>query len=107
MATSIIQYTSPTIPFTLNANLGGAKIYVTFLQDNVVITKNAANVSFTDSTTSFSIKLEQSETARFSMNKSVEIQVNWIYVDGTRGATEAKIFPVLKNLLDKVLSYGN
>lgn len=107
MATSIIKYTSPSIPFTLDIDLTDAQILATFKQEeNVVVTKRASNVSIQNGKTSFSIKLEQAETAKFDESKQVEIQVNWIYINDNRGASEPKLFPVLKNLLDEVIDYG-
>lgn len=106
MPTSIIQYTSPSIPFVVDIDLTDAQILATFAQGSSVVTKRASNVVVSNNSTSFTIHLEQSETAKFDISKSVEIQVNWIYINGIRGATEPKSFPVLKNLLDEVISYG-
>lgn len=107
MPTSIIQYTSPSIPFVVDIDLTDAQILVTFEQGDITLTKRASDVVVTEGTTSFIIDLEQAETAEFNIQKPVEVQINWIYINGKRGATEPRMFPVLKNLLDEVISYGD
>ena len=61
MPTSIIQYTSPSIPFVVDIDLTDAQILVTFEQGDITLTKRASDVVVTEGTTSFKIDLEQAE----------------------------------------------
>lgn len=52
------------------------------------------------------VLLTQEESAAFDFDKDVEVQVNWISAQGIRDATNIKYIPVMRNLLDKVIEYG-
>ena len=57
--------------------------------------------------TEVTIVLTQEESAMFRWNASVMIQVNFIDSDGVRDATNPVTISVMRNLLDKVIEYGD
>lgn len=111
----MIRYTTPALEFDVEAvdlteNLD---VYVSLEQGCVELEKKNADLTMTAVThdnitdTHIVLVLTQEETARFNLRASVSVQVNWIDASGIRGATEIKTIPVMRNLLDKVISYGD
>lgn len=102
----MIRFTTPTIPLTVDKDLTGADIYVTFSQGGVKLTKQNPEYTIEDSKTSLSVPLTQEETAKFTGSETkVNIQVNWIYPSGKRGATDIQSVKSLTNLLNEVIEY--
>ena len=111
----MINYTTPTISLIVeNIDISNMDVYVTLQQGCYEMTKRGADLVVTavqnaDNTvdTSIVFTLSQMESASFLFNHAASIQVNWISQQGVRGATEIKGIPVLRNLLDEVISYAN
>lgn len=103
------RYTTPTLHMTVPVDLTGADIYVTIKQGQRKLQKTGSDVvSVYDSEsgkTTLSVTLTQEETGAFLAEKSATIQVNWIFADGTRSATNIKKIDVSENLLSEVIRY--
>ena len=111
----MIRYTTPALEFDVEAvdlteNLD---VYVSLEQGCVELEKKNADLTMTAVThdnitdTHIVAVLTQEESAKFSFKSPVRIQVNYIGSDGIRGATEQKTIPVMENLLDRVIAYGD
>ena len=110
----MINYTTPTITLVVEGvDLTGQDIYATLEQGCKELTKTGADLNVTTETiqqvtnTTINFVLSQTESASFDFNKNVLVQVNWISSQGVRSATEIKNIPVMRNLLDQVIEYGN
>ena len=106
----MINYTTPSITLTVEGvDLTEYDVYVSLEQGTheLVKTGSALVVSTDEEDTIITFTLTQEESAAFSFGKSVSIQVNWINESGVRDATEIKTISVMRNLLDKVISYGD
>lgn len=106
----MIKYTTPTISLIVEGvDITAHDIYVTLEQGTTELIKTGSDliVSTDDGDTSIIFTLTQEESAMFDHNKSAAVQVNWITSTGVRCATEIKSIGVLRNLLDKVISYGD
>lgn len=110
----MINYTTPTISLTVEGvDLSGMDVYVSLEQGQKELTKTGdslliepiAGEETTD--TSIVFTLTQEESASFDFGKSVSVQVNFINASGARDATEIKTIPVMRNLLDEVIEYGD
>lgn len=101
------RYTTPTIPMIVEADLSNSNIYVSFSQERTKVTKKVSTFEISNNQTTFSVSLTQLETAKFVGNRPVEIQANWIFGNGNRGATETVKIKCFDNLLDEVINYGN
>lgn len=111
---AIINYTTASIPLTVEGvDLSSQDVYVTLEQGSIELTKTGLDLIITTEThgqetdTDIVFTLTQAETAMFNHDKSVMIMVNWINESGTRDATEIKNISVMRNLLDRVITYGN
>ena len=110
----MINYTTPTISLTVEGvDLTGMDTYVSLEQGNKELTKTGEDliiepiVGEETTDTSITFTLTQEESAFYDFGKSVSVQVNWISSAGVRDATEIKTIPVMRNLLDKVVEYGD
>lgn len=110
----MINYTTPTISLTVEGvDLSGMDVYVSLEQGQKELTKTGGSLIIepiigTGTTdTSIVFALTQEESASFDFGKSVSVQVNFINASGVRDATEIKAVPVMRNLLDEVIAYGN
>ena len=110
----MIKYTTPTISLTVEGiDLTGQDVYVSLEQGSTELTKSGNDLSISTETedqttnTNISLVLSQEESAGFKYNQPVNVQVNWISQQGVRAATEIKSIPVMKNLLDEVIEYGD
>ena len=106
----MINYTTPTISLTVEGiDLTEQDIYVSLEQVRAELTKkgDSLTVSYSEGNTNITFDLSQEESAMFKFDKPVEVQVNWISVSGVRAATEIKTIGVMRNLLDKVIEYGD
>ena len=105
------RYTTPTLPMTVPVDLTGAEIHVTIKQGARKIQKTGADiVSVYDSEsgkTELSVSLSQEETGAFLAEKKAYVQVNWIFPNGIRDATNIKQIDVSENLIAEVITYGD
>lgn len=103
----MIRYTTPTVRLIIEADLTGTDIYATFKQACREITKKNPPVMVEDDVSTLVVRFTQEETAGFSDNMPVAVQVNWITPGGTRSATEIAQVRTFANLLDEVVGYGD
>jgi len=110
----MINFTTPTIDLTVERlDLSSYDVYATLEQGINEITKHGDDLTVTTETvgqvtnTKVSLTLTQTESASFDYTKTVGVQVNWIDAQGKRGATKRAEIAVERNLLDKVIEYGN
>ena len=92
-----------TIPDKEGLDLNSAEeIYFTIRQGSLKITKFGEDITIINDY-SVSVSFTQEETLQFRYNIPAEIQLNWIYGNGARAATEIKTIQVSKNLIREVL----
>lgn len=109
----MVRYTTPTLPCTIHALIGAdAQIYATISQrGGVSITKEIPVEDLSMSTsrkeTYVYITLDQNDTAELNPNSPLMVQFNWVYQDGTRGASRCAKITVFDNLLRSVVNYKN
>lgn len=105
------RFTTPALPMTVPVDLTGADIYVTIKQGQRKLQKTGSDViSVYDSEsgkTTLAMTLTQEETGQFLSEKKAYVQVNWIFADGTRDATNIKQIDVSENLIAEVITYGD
>lgn len=102
--------TTPTFTLrlkrTYNVDLASAQnIYVTFKQGNTILSKDRSNITIVDGKT-ITVTLTQEESLNFSLDKKIEMQLNWTYIDGgitKRAATKVITINLEKQLLTQVL----
>ena len=78
-----------------------ANVYVTFSYGKGKITKGANDITVREN--EVDVFLSQQETLAFPIGV-VEIQVNWVYGNGVRGASDCVSYKFSKQLLDRVVS---
>lgn len=103
----MIRYTTPTIPVEIEADFSLAEVIVSFVQDCIQLDKVIDDYTVADGVTTFNVELSQEETARFDAGKPVHVQVNAIFPDGIRVATNIQRIKTFENLLDQVVEYGD
>lgn len=103
----MIRYTTPTIPFEIEADFSLAEVIVSFVQDCTQLDKVVDDYTVADGVTTFDVSLTQEETARFDARKPVHVQVNAIFPDGIRAATNIQRIKAFENLLDQVVEYDD
>lgn len=109
----MIRYTTPILPLEVEGVdlTDNEDVYVTLEQGGLELTKSGSDLTVQyDPQTEIStitFSLTQEESSAFNINKAVAIQVNFINASGVRDATNIATLPVLRNLLDKVISYGD
>ena len=106
------QYTTPSIELLVKGvDISAHHIFATVEQKDASLTRDGDDLTVevipTDdgANTKISFELTQTESAKFNFNSWAEVQVNWITAAGKRKATEIKKIPVMKNLLNEVVSY--
>lgn len=101
---SVPQYTTPTFTLTFeepNLDLTEANnVYVTFTFGADSLTKESPDLVV--SSNSIQVHLSQEETGRFNRD-GVDIQANWTFEGGERGASDVTTFPICKQLLKRVI----
>lgn len=113
----MIRYTTPILPLEVEGIdlTDNRDVYVTLEQKlgqkSVELTKSGSDLTIqydteTDIST-ITFTLSQEETAAFNLNVTVDVQVNFINASDVRDATNIATLPVLRNLLDEVISYGD
>lgn len=105
------RFTTPALPMTVPVDLTGADIYVTIKQGPRKLQKTGSDVVFVydseSGKTTLTVTLTQEETGAFLAEKTATVQVNWIFSDGIRSATNIKKIDVTENLLNEVIEYGD
>lgn len=109
----MIRYTTPILPLEVEGIdlTTNEDVYVTLEQGSLELTKKGSDLTIlydaeTDIST-ITFTLSQEETAAFALNRPVDVQVNFINASGVRDATNIATIPVMRNLLDKVINYGD
>ena len=109
----MIRYTTPILPLEVEGIdlTSNENVYVTLEQGSIELTKSGSDLTIqyssqTDIST-ITFTLTQQETAAFALARPVNIQVNFINSAGVRDATNIATIPVMQNLLDKVIAYGD
>ena len=96
--------TTPTFTLKLkrsyNIDLTHATDYVTLKQGQTTITKSGQQVTLVDGKT-VQFTLSQAESLSLVLDKSVEVQLNWLYNDN--GVTKRAATKVIKLDLEKQL----
>lgn len=105
----MIKYTTPTITLRIkNKDITGADVYVSIEQGATKLTKkNDFTITYDGTNTTIKLVLTQQESALFNYSHGAEMQVNWINAEEVREATTIKRVAVMRNLLDKVINYGD
>ena len=104
------RYTTPTLTLVVEGlDLTAMDVYVTLRQGKRLLTltdpEMETEVVEQRTDTKLTVTLSQEQTAFFEA-VPVDVQVNWIGVDGARDATEVKRVEVWPNLLQEVIAYG-
>lgn len=106
----MINWTTPTLYARLKSIdvTEGYDIYISLEQGEHQLDKSNEDLTVVmDGTdTLISLVLTQAESASFRWNTSALMQINVIDENGVRAATGIKQIPVMRNLLDKEISYG-
>lgn len=100
--------TTPTFTFKFKRNstvnmISASSVNVTFKQGFHVLTKSSPVI--VDSKT-VSVTLTQQESLGFTLDKKIEVQLNWTYIEsGTtvRAATVVQVVDLQKQLLPQVI----
>lgn len=109
----MIRYTTPILPLEVEGIdlTEDEDVYVTLEQEGLELTKSGSDLTIAyDPQTEIStitFSLTQEETAAFNIRGAVNVQVNFINASQMRDATDIANIPVMKNLLDKEISYGD
>lgn len=82
----MIRGTTPTHIFRTNVDLTGARVYITYAQDKKeILEKTGEDVTVTND--SVSVTLTQTETLEFKPFKKVNIQIRYVFPNGSAGAS--------------------
>lgn len=110
----MINYTTPTLYLTVeDLDITSHEVYVSLEQGRTELTKSGSDISMHSETeqgktnTYIEVLLSQEETAMFNWSRPCDVQVNWITASDIRAATFIETIPVMRNLLDKVVHYGD
>ena len=100
----MVRGTTPTFVLTISDNTidltEALNVYVTFKQNSTVINKKGEDIVVTAH--QVDVYLSQKETLKF-VEGSLEIQLNWTYMDGRRACSVIKTIDVEKNLIGSEL----
>ena len=101
----MIQYTTPTHTHRVKGiDLTGCDVWVSYEQGTVQVDlKGAVEIDGEDSLVT--VSLTQKQTARFREG-TLLAQINWVYPNGNRDATDKKEMPVRGNLMAREVPYG-
>ena len=81
-------------------------IYVTLQQGNILLTKTGTDITIVDAKT-IQVSLTQSESLNFTIDKTINLQLNWTYVDNgitKRAATKIITINLEKQLLKQAIN---
>lgn len=98
-------YTDAPITITLEGGslTGATDVHVTFSQPFAIVDVTDAEVLDANN---LQLTLMQEQTGSLKMAESCDIQVNWLDSNNKRKATDIATIPVLRNLLERVLTNG-
>ena len=97
----MVQATTPTFVLTLPNTLDlstASKVTFTISQDNGNVVINKSDSELDINANVVSVYLSQEETLQFSHFIDAQIQLNWVYLDGSRACSEIKDVVVGENL---------
>lgn len=102
--------TTPTLTLKLKRTcevdlLTASNVYVTLKQGSNILTKSKPEVQVIDAKT-VEITLTQQESLNFTLDKKIELQLNWTYTNsGVTKRAATKIIEIMleKQLLNQVL----
>lgn len=101
----MVRGTTPTFKLYLNDEYvdltQAVNVYVSFKQKDTLITKTGEDIEVQEN--EVDVYLSQQETLQF-IKGSVEIQLNWTYLDGRRACSNIITIEVDKNLIGDVLT---
>lgn len=98
----MVKGTTPTFILTLqDADLTDSTVYVTFKQDELLLTKSGSDLTIEQNVVS--VFLTQEETLKFQRG-NLYIQVNWTFDNGKRACSEVALVKVDNNLFNGVLA---
>ena len=102
----MIRGTTPEYILTVNADLTGKSVYVTFKRLNTVITLTGSRLTVTsDGTNSvIAFRLTQKQTLSLGVGQG-EVQVRFIGSDNIAHATEIKVVNVNRVLFEEEIAY--
>ncbi len=103
--------TTPTLTLKLKRSYNidlthVTNVYITLKQGSTVITKTGANIVLVDGKT-VQFTLSQEESLSLVLDKNVEVQLNWTYIENNtvkRAATKVIDLNLEKQLLKQVLT---
>ena len=99
----MIQGTTPTHVFYVNADLRGAKVYVTYKQGDRIIEKT--NNDIIVHADSLIVPLNQGDTMIFDDNKPIKIQIRYVKKSGESSASQIMMTDIQSILKKGVISY--
>lgn len=98
----MVKGTTPTFILTLqDADLTDSTVYVTFKQDELLLTKSGSDLTIEQNVVN--VFLSQEETLKFQRG-NLYIQVNWTFDHGKRACSEVALVKVDNNLFNGVLA---
>lgn len=98
----MIRFTTPTHEHKVKGiDLTGCEVWVSYEQGLAEVNAKGA-VEYDGADSIVTVSLRQRETARFHKGK-VSVQINWVYPNGKRDATEIKQLDMLDNLFEREL----
>ncbi len=100
----MVQATTPTFILTLPASVDlseASSVVFSAAQEQHTIEKTGTDLTIDGLTVS--VYLSQAETLQLHAG-TLKIQLNWVYADGSRAATDVKTVRVTENLLKRVIS---
>lgn len=102
----MIRYTTPTVELVIEGvDLTGLTVLATLGQKRQRLTIESEQVTYDGTDTTVIVTLTQEQLGRFAEGDA-EMQVNWIWPSGKRGATLKAPVSIYGNLLERVVAYG-
>lgn len=100
----MIRGTTPTVSISVDENLEGWEVYVTFQHANGNITKTGDGLAIQCGDVSVvSVPLSQEDTLAFPEGHTVKVQMRAVNAEGTAIATEVGRFRADEVLLESVI----
>ena len=99
----MVQATTPTFTFTFPSTIDPSTFQKTVFsleQEGLEFEKTGEDLTIEGQT--ISVSLTQKETLSLKVGKA-EVQLNWLYPDGTRACSDINEIAITKNLLQEIL----
>lgn len=99
----MVQATTPTFTFTFPNSIDPStfqKIVFSLTQNDIEFEKTDESLKIEGQT--ISVLLTQEETLSLRVGEA-ELQLNWLYADGTRACSDINKITITKNLLQEIL----